>query len=205
MAERERQRAHDSQAIGEPHQAWRMARDEVGLGRLEREDLDPLLGLHAAERLAVQARALAARSRPFLARPEVVDVAEDDVLHGRAFGNRNGECKEGDPALGVDGAVDRVDDDNEAAAVPRGSPAELLRDEREVRARGIELREDRVLRRRVNRGRVVAAEPVSDDGLALGARREVVEDLPDVLDSRPARIEPRAHKGWKSSPEGSLG
>ena len=52
--------------------------------------------------------------------PEVVDVAEVDVVHRRPVGDREGEREERDRALRVDRAVDRVDDDPQLAAAPEG-------------------------------------------------------------------------------------
>ena len=61
--------------------------------------------------------------------------------------------------------------------------AELLRDEQEVGLERLEPRHDRVLGRRVDRGRVVAALAVPEHGLALGARRQLGEDAVDVRDA----------------------
>jgi hypothetical protein len=63
---------------------------------------------------------------------------------------------------------------------------------------------------RVDRRRLVAADPVSDDRLAVLTRRQLAEDAPHVLHRLAAEGEPglrRGHgsSGWKSRPDSSLG
>ena len=58
----------------------------------------------------VEPRALAAARDPLLLGPEVVDVAEEDVGHRRPVGDGDRDRVVRQPALGVDRAVDRVDD-----------------------------------------------------------------------------------------------
>ena len=91
------------------------------------------------------------------------------------------------------------------SARPEDALAELLRDEREVSSVRLEPGDDGVLGGGVDRGRVVAALPRAQHGLALGTGRKVVEDGLDVGDARPAEVEPVAHTGWKRRPEVSLG
>ena len=64
---------------------------------------------------------------------------------------------------------------------------------------------DRRLRRRVDRGRVVAALAGLEHGLALDAGRQLRQHRLDVADRVAADVEPRLHSGWKSSPEISFG
>ena len=66
-------------------------------------------------------------------RAEVVDVAEQHVRHRRAVGDGDRERVVGEAALGVQRAVDRVDDD-EQARVAEVDDAALLGDRREARA-----------------------------------------------------------------------
>src|SRR4029079_5216397 len=74
VAERERERAHDSQAVRDPDHRARLLGHEVGARRLEREDLDPLPWPWPVERRAVQEGAAAALAPPLLPRPVVPDV-----------------------------------------------------------------------------------------------------------------------------------
>jgi hypothetical protein len=69
----------------------------------------------------------------------------------------------------------------------------------------LEPRDHRALGGIVDRGRVVAALAGGEHGLALAARRQLVEDAADVRSSRPAELEPGLHSVWKSSPERSFG
>ena len=94
------------------------------------EDLDLVLRPHGPERLAVQPRALAASSRPLLAGAEVVDEAEDDVVHRLPLRDGDREGEERDAALRVERAVDRVDDDERQP--PVAEAADLLRDDRRL-------------------------------------------------------------------------
>ena len=82
-------------------------------------------------------------------------------------------------------------------------PADLLGDDRDVEL--AEARDDHVLRCLVDRRRVVAAEALADDRLALGARRQLVEHAAHVLDRRAAQCEPVGHSGSKSRPLVSFG
>src|SRR6185312_3307008 len=104
----------------------RLLGDERGPRRLEGEDLDLVLRPHRAERLAAQPRTLAAARRPFFARAEVVDEAEDDVVHRLPLRDRDREGEEGNPALRIERAVDRIDDDQRQ---PAADAADLLRDD----------------------------------------------------------------------------
>ena len=102
---------------------------------------------------------------PFLAVAEVVDIAEGDVGHGRAVGDRHRERIERQAALGVEAAVDRVDHDPPAPASAVGALADLLGDERERLAAGrdvVEHGQRRILRGAVDRDREVAAGPAPE-------------------------------------------
>ena len=183
-----------------------MLRDEIGAGRLQREELHPLSRLDRPQQRLVEERALAAAGRPLLAGAEVVDEAERDVSHRRPFGDRDREREERDSPLGVDRAVDRVDDDHVGRCLDaRRADAELLGHEREVRTRGVEPLDDDPLGGGVDRRRVVPALADADYLLTLGTRRQLGEHAVDVLDRGPARSQPVGHKGRKSSPDGSLG
>ena len=114
--------------------------------------------------------------------------------------------KNGIPALRVHRAVDRVDDDPQRAAGAERALAELLRDEHEVRAERLEPRDDGVLRRSVDRGRVVAALAGPEHRLALVPRRQPLEDRLDVRDAVATEPEPvDGHTGWKRRPLVSFG
>ena len=148
----------------------------------------------------VQERAASAGRGPLLARPEVEDVAEDDVVHRAAVGDRDRDREERDPALRVQRAVDRVDDDRPATVA---EASDLLADDAHVLV--LEAREDHALGRRVDRRRLVAALAGADDRLALGAAWQFFEHARDVVARCAAQLEPGAHTGWNRSPEVSLG
>jgi hypothetical protein len=173
--------------------------------RLEGEDLDLVLRPDRAQAGAVQERAAAALGRPLLAVAEVVDVAEDDVAHRLPLRDREREREEGNVALGVQRAVDRVADDAPRLAGAEDALPELLRDEREVLVERFQPVDDRGLGGRVDRGRVVAAFAGLQHGLALDPGRQLLEHAPDVADCLAADLQPGLHRGWKSSPEISLG
>ena len=116
-------------------------------------------GTDGVEPLAVEERAAAAVRHPLLGRPEVVHEAERDVGHRRPVGDRERERVVRQPALGVLGAVERVDDHEGPAAAEVDAPA-LLADRGEgvaLRVQVLEPAEDRGLRRRVDLERAVAA------------------------------------------------
>src|SRR5205814_8671928 len=98
------------------------------------------------------------------------DVAEDDVVHRPAFRDGEREREEGDAALRVQRAVDRVDDDHRRADAVA---SDLLRDDR---AEAVEAGEDRLLGRRVDRRRLVAAPALADARLAPRPPRPGLED-----------------------------
>ncbi len=199
MAERDRQGAHHPQAMGESVEARRILGDVRRRGRLEGEDLELVLR-QLRQRAAVQKGAAASRRSPFLARPEVEDVAEDDVVHRAPIGDRDRDGEEGDPALRVQRAVDRVDDHRPATVA---EASDLFADDTDVFV--LEAVEDHPLRRCVDRGRLVAPFAGADDRLALGAAGQLFEHARDVVARRAAQLEPRAHTGWNRSPEVSLG
>ena len=94
--------------------------------------------------------------------------------------------------------------------VAEGPLAELLGHEREVvpcRVQRLEPPHDRRLRSRVDRSRVVAAEPRPDDRLAVGARRQLGEHA--AAGRRPPAAQTSSQTWlkarWKSRPESSLG
>ena len=88
---------------------------------------------------------------------------------------------------------------------PPRTDAELLGDEREVAAVGVEARHDRLLDRGVDRRRVVAAHPRADDRLAIRARGQLGEHAADVLDRGAAGRQPVSQGGGRAAPEVSLG
>ena len=131
---------------------------------------------------------------------EVVDVAEDDVVHRVAVGDRDRDREERDAALRVQRAVDRVDDDGPP---PVALDTDLLADDAHVLA--AEALEDHALGGRVDRRRLVAALARADDRLALGAQRQLVEHARDVVPRVAAERVPVGHTGWKSRPDVSFG
>ena len=77
------------------------------------------------------------------------------------------------------------------SVAPVAVAADLLGHDRHVEV--AEAGEDRVLRRLVDRRRVVAAFALAYDGLALDARRQLVENRAHVLDGRAADRDPVRH------------
>ena len=84
MAERERERAHDSQPVGEVDHSRGVLRHGGRSSRLERQDLDLAARQVAVEGTAVQRRALSGDRSPFLSGAEVVNEPEVDVAHRRS-------------------------------------------------------------------------------------------------------------------------
>ena len=107
------------------------------------EQLDRLLRRRRGERLPVERRPFTSYRRPLLAGSEVVDVAEVNVGHRRTIRHCDRQREERYAALGVDRAVDRVEDDGDRAALRRRAIPELLGDEREVAAHRVEPLDDR--------------------------------------------------------------
>jgi len=125
---------------------------------------------------------------PLLRGPEVAHEAEEDVAHGGAVGDGDRERVVAEAALGVERAVDRVDDDGDRRIAVVDDPA-LLGEDREARAlrvQGVHLREHGTLGGGVDLQRAVAALPALA-GLhdALGDRGVVGEHLADRA-GRPA-------------------
>ena len=163
LAERHRHRAQRPHAVRAVGELVGDVADPARVGRLHADQLQPPARAplrHAGvEPLAVEERAAPAVRHPLLARPEVVHEAERDVGHRRAVGHGERERVVGQPALGVLGAVERVDDHERPAAAEVDAPA-LLADRREgvaLRVQVLEPAEDRGLRGRVDLERAVAA------------------------------------------------
>ena len=137
-----------------------------------------------------------------------MDEPELDVVHPSPCATAIEIEKNGRIALRVHGAVDRVDDDAEVAAAERAL-AELLGDEGEVDAVGVQRLEpaqDGPLGRVVDDRRLVAALAGAEHALAIGAAGQLGEDATDVLGAPATELEPvRAHRGWNSRPVSSLG
>ena len=78
--------------------------------------------------------------------------------------------------------------------------AELLRDEVEVQplllVQPLQAGDDRILRRCVDLGRLVAADARAEDGLALDPRRHAREDAPQVLDRGAAERRATGRSSW---------
>ena len=89
---------------------------------------------HAAERLAVQRRALAAPRDPLLARAEVVDVAEVDVAHRLARRRRRSRRRR--TGCRASRSASRRSGRRPRPSLPSPSRADLLADDRHRRGRG---------------------------------------------------------------------
>src|SRR5439155_11508419 len=126
---------------------------------------------------------------------------------------------------------DRVDEHRPRRRDAVVALAQLFRDEVEIepvaRVQPLEAGEDRGLRGGIDRGRLVAADPLADDRLPLVPARHPVEHSLHVLDRVAAKREPgvtgtvpfspgkepaelapeRPHgtRGWKRRPETSFG
>src|SRR5919201_2800368 len=208
VAQRERERTHDPKSVVGGDDRRRLLRDGLRQRRLERQDLHPLLRPLVAQTDAIEERAAAALRRPLLARAEVVDVPEDDVPHLRPLRDGDREREVRNPALRVQRAVDRVEDDVDAT-VAVALLAELLRHEREVEAvlavGALEPRDDRAFRLRVDGRRLVSALAATDDRLALRTRRQIREHRAHVVDGAATDLEPLRQTGWNNNPETSFG
>ncbi len=91
--------------------------DVRGRRRLEREDLDRILRRRRVERPARRGERLGRAPPPTpRAHRSRRRTPKSDVPHRRAVGDGEREREERDPALGVDRAVDRVDDDAHRAS-----------------------------------------------------------------------------------------
>ena len=139
VAERERERAHDPEAVRDAVERRRLAPRPRGQRRLEREQLDPVLRTlrRRAARRSGTRRRRGAPSTPRRSRSRRRS-ANSTSLHRLAVGDRDREREERDAALRVERAVDRVDDDARASAAEL---ADLLGDDRRVDP--VEAREDR--------------------------------------------------------------
>src|SRR5215208_842177 len=117
------------------------------VGGLDPEQLqlaaDPPLLRARVQPLAVQRRAGAAPRDPLLPRPEVVHVGEHDVGHRVPARDRERERVVRQPALGVLGAVERVDHDEHriGGVEPEVDAAALLAHGAEPSAGGVQLLE----------------------------------------------------------------
>ena len=112
--------------------------------------------------------------------------SEHDVVHRLALRDGDRDREERDAPLGVERAVDRIDDDERPHLA--AEPPDLLGDHgaRDLAHAG----ENHVLGRLVDRRRLVAAEPRPDDRFALGSRRQPDEHVVDVRDRCPAELQP---------------
>jgi hypothetical protein len=160
---------------------------------VEVDDTQPLLRPHASQRPPVHGRAQPALRHPLLAGAEVADEPEADIVEGRPVGERQRDAPERQAPLGVQRAVDRVDDDHPGALAAEAALAQLLGDEPEVDAARMQLlqpRDDDGLGVAVDHCRVVAALALAHDRLAHVARRERGEGRADVGGHLPAEAEP---------------
>src|SRR5215468_245864 len=115
-----------------------------------------------------------------------MNEAENDVVHRLALRDCDREREERDPALGVERAVDWVDDHDRQPRTAHA--ANLLRDDcaRRVPHAG----EDGLLRSLIDRGGLVTAEAFPYYGLALDARGQSREHRVDIRDRGPAELQP---------------
>ncbi len=115
-------------------------------------------GSSAREALAVAEGALAAHRPPVARGHQLGDEADLDVAHARPGRDGDRHARERQPPLGVDRAVDRVDDDpGGGRPVAQAHLPALLRDRDERDAERLQLGEHGVLGRLVDRERRVAA------------------------------------------------
>ena len=205
VAERERERAHDAQAVRDADDRGRLLGDRRRQRRLEREELDLVLRAHVAEPLPVQPGALAAARRPLLAGAEVVDVAEDDVAHrrrrprprarGRSAGSPRFAFSE--PSIGSS--------TTRAPPPPSTDLADLLRDERVVLEQLVEPRDrDRARpprRSPSSRRRPCPRPTIGSRSARVGSSTSTRRD---VVDERAADREPVGHSGMEEQPADEL-
>src|SRR4051812_48470985 len=184
LAERRGDRPDRAQAVGALGELVDRLADPARVGRLDPEQLELAVGAAAlagrrGQAATVEPRALPAPGDPLLARPEVMDVAEEHVGHRPAVGHRDRDRVVRQSALGVDRAVDRVDDHERVRATELDRAA-LLAHRREAQALVVELRELRehgLLGRGVDEQRAVAALAEGADlAHPLRGARAVLED-----------------------------
>ena len=197
MAERERERAHDPQAVGELGDGRRLVGDLRRERRLEGEDLDlaPSAGRRRAARRSGARPRRASPSTPRRCRSRGRSRSRRRPSSGPSATAIESE-KKPDAALRVERAVDRIDRRRRRARCRSRRPPRR----RWSTVEPFEAREDRALGRRVDRRRVVAALAGADDRLAVGARRQLGEHAAHVLDRCAAEGEPVSQAGGRAGP-----
>src|SRR5439155_25015512 len=145
---------------------------------------------------------------------EVADVAAAPVVDRGPVSKRDRDAIEGQAALGIQRAVDRVDHDHPGAGlVPEPALAQLLRHQAEGDTPGrkpLEVTHRHQLRVAVHHRRVVAALAVTDDGLAIVSGWQAVQRSLDVrghplAEPEPVRACHSPSSGFRRKPEYSLG
>ncbi len=190
--------------MGAVGQAVERADEVARVGLLERDDLEaaevvaPLGRRRHGQRGTAVRRALPPAGGPLLARAQVGDEPERDVGHRRPVGDRDRESDVRQAALGVQRAVERVDD-HPHAVVAEADPPALLRERGEPRTcvvQAVELGEHRVLGLLVDDQRAVAA-AAHAAGLehALLGRRGVGEHAAQSVGRTSACAEPVGREG----------
>ena len=213
LAQRQRQRAEQPDAADAAVQPARGLGHQAGVGGLEVDDPQPILGADAAQRAAVDRRALAARRHPLLAAAEVADVAERDVRQRGAVGEGDRDAVEGQAAFGVQRAVDRVDHHAPPrVAVAVGPLAQLLghQPERDAAAgQRLQPADDGGLGLLVDDGGVVPADAPADHRLAVVTGGQPPQHAVHVGGDALAELEPvgsqSSDSGLSRKPDHSFG
>ena len=120
-------------------------------------------------------------------------VSEDDVAHERSLGDGDREGEERYAGLRVDAPVDRVHDDATRRVGAESPFPELFRHEHELGAvpvQRLEPPDDRVLRREVDRDRLVAALPRANGSRPPFAGGQLPEQHADVAGRAAAQGKP---------------
>ena len=197
MAERDREGAEDPQPVDHADECRCMAGDEIRARGLEREDLDPVLGRLPVQRRAVQLRAASSLGGPLLPGAEVVDVAERTSPIVPPSATATESEKNGSPRFAL------IEPSIGSSTTPGYHRPTRTPSSSETSVKPCRPRRsghDRPLDGGVDRGRVVAAHPGTDDRLPVRAGGQLREHAANVLDRGAAGREPVSQGAWKRGP-----
>ena len=197
MAEREGERAHDAQPVSEVDDRRGPLGDRATVRVASKERISiSSFGRTAPSGRPFSQRSLAASRGPLLTGSEVVDEAEVDVAHRRPVGDRDREREEGDAALRVERAVDRVDDDVASSRLPGRRPPRRRSSRRSPANRA----RITLLGGRIDRRRFVSAHSPADNRFSLGPAGQLEQDAAHVVDRGSAEREPVSQAGGRADP-----
>ena len=209
VAERERKRPHHADAMRDPEEPGNAgAIASVVVPSSERISIVSFGPGPSAARRRGRRRVRARRPTPRVRRSR--RRSRSDVVHRVAVRDREREREERNAALRVHRAVDRVDDDAQAAAAAERPHAELLRDERQVEPERVEA--STTASSAAASIAVVSSPPsprarTGSRSTRVGSSREHVLEIADAVAAELEPVGPLRHgsSGWKRSPDRSFG